>query len=79
MDELLKIIAVALKLPIGDIAPSTSMKNNAAWDSLAHMEIIIGIEEHYQIVLDGDEIADMVSVAAIIDQLRKRSLLDNGA
>ncbi|WP_300454990.1 acyl carrier protein [Accumulibacter sp.] len=79
MDELLKLIATALKLPIGDIAPATSMKTCAAWDSLAHMEIVIGIEEHYRIVLDGDEIADMVSVAAIVDQLRKRGLLDHGA
>ena len=40
------------------------------------MELVISIEEHYQIVLDGDQIADMTSLAAIIGLLRQKGLLD---
>jgi acyl carrier protein len=53
------------------------MKSTAAWDSLAHMDLVISIEEHYQITLDGDQIADMTSVAAIVEQLQQRGLLRN--
>jgi acyl carrier protein len=79
MTELLALIAAALKLPPTAIEPGTSMKNTPAWDSLAHMELIIGIEERYRVVLDADEIADMTSVASIIGQLAKRGLVDDAA
>ncbi|QKS31043.1 MAG: Acyl carrier protein [Accumulibacter sp.] len=79
MTELLALIAAALKLPPVSIEPGTSMKNTPAWDSLAHMELIIGIEERYRVVLDADEIADMTSVASIIGQLAKRGLVDDAA
>ena len=76
MNELLRLVASALKLSVGDIDPGMTMKTTATWDSLAHMELVISIEEHYQIVLDGDQIADMTSLAAIIGLLRQKGLLD---
>lgn len=76
MNELLRLVASALKLSVGDIDPGMTMKTTAAWDSLAHMELVISIEEHYQIVFDGDQIADMTSLAAIIGLLRQKGLLD---
>ncbi|MBN8454898.1 acyl carrier protein [Accumulibacter sp.] len=79
MTELFALIAAALKLPPTAIEPGTSMKNTPAWDSLAHMELIIGIEDRYRVVLDADEIADMTSVASIIGQLAKRGLVDDAA
>lgn len=79
MNELFQLIAAALKLPPAAIEPETSMKNTPAWDSLAHMELIIGIEERYQVLLDADEIADMTSVARIIGQLAKRGLVGDAA
>jgi len=79
MTELFALIAAALKLPPTATEPGTSMKNTPAWDSLAHMELIIGIEDRYRVVLDADEIADMTSVASIIGQLAKRGLVDDAA
>lgn len=77
MNQLFTIIASALKLPSSEIDLCTAMKSTAAWDSLAHMDLVISIEEHYQITLDGDQIADMTSVAAIVEQLQQRGLLRN--
>jgi acyl carrier protein len=77
MNQLFTIIASALKLSSSEIDLCTAMKSTAAWDSLAHMDLVISIEEHYQITLDGDQIADMTSVAAIVEQLQQRGLLRN--
>lgn len=79
MDELFRLIAAALKLPVGAIDLATSMKTTEAWDSLAHMELVISLEEHYQIMLEADQIAQMTSVAAVVEQLRQRGLLDDEA
>lgn len=75
MNDLFKLIATALKLPATDIGPGTAMKTTAAWDSLAHMELVLGIEAHYQIMLEADEITAMTSVATIIERLRTRGLV----
>ncbi len=79
MNELFRLIAAALKLPVGAIDLATSMKTNEAWDSLAHMELVISLEAHYRIMLEADQIAEMTSVAAIVDQLRQRGLLGDEA
>ena len=77
--ELFRLIAAALKLPLSAIDLTTSMQTTEAWDSLAHMELIISLEEHYRIMLEADQIAEMTSVAAVVDQLRERGLLDDEA
>ncbi|HMV04162.1 MAG TPA: acyl carrier protein [Accumulibacter sp.] len=78
-NELFRLIAAALKLPLSAIDLTTSMQTTEAWDSLAHMELIISLEEHYRIMLEADQIAEMTSVAAVVDQLRQRGLLDDEA
>ncbi|HNB66818.1 acyl carrier protein [Accumulibacter sp.] len=78
-NELFRLIAAALKLPLSAIDLTTSMQTTEAWDSLAHMELIISLEEHYRIMLEADQIAEMTSVAAVVDQLRERGLLDDEA
>ncbi len=50
------------------------MENTEAWDSLAHMDVILSIEQHYGINLDGDEIADMQSVQAIANVLKSKGV-----
>ena len=50
------------------------MENTDAWDSLAHMDVILSIEQHFAVNLEGDEIADMQSVAAIINVLKTKGV-----
>ena len=50
------------------------MENTEAWDSLAHMDVILSIEQHYNINLEGDEIADMQSVQAIANTLKAKGV-----
>lgn len=75
MNELFPLIATALKLSTTVITLDSTMKTTSAWDSLAHMELIINIEDHYQIMLEADEIVAMTSVAAIVEQLTQRGLV----
>lgn len=74
MNQLKTLISAALKIPADGISEATAMTNTSKWDSLAHMDLILSVEEHYKINLEGDEIADMVSVAAIADTLRGKGI-----
>ncbi|MBL8517742.1 MAG: acyl carrier protein [Betaproteobacteria bacterium] len=76
MEELLLIVAKCLRLPRDSVGMDLTMASTGKWDSLAHMDLILAIEERYQIQLDGDEIADLTSVSAIARLLRGKGLLE---
>jgi acyl carrier protein len=49
----------------GDLPDDTRLRNFKDWDSMAHMLFITRLEESYDIVLTGDEIATMETVGDI--------------
>lgn len=74
MIALKALIATALNVPAANVLDTTTMEETPAWDSLAHMDVILSIEKHYDINLEGDEIADMLSVAAIAFILKQKGV-----
>lgn len=54
-----------LGLDVGDIQPSTSRANTAAWDSLKHIEVVMALEAEFDISLSVEEIEGLNSVADI--------------
>jgi acyl carrier protein len=41
------------------------------WDSVGHMRLIAAIEQHYEIMLDTDDVLDLSSLAKAVEILRK--------
>ena len=39
------------------------------WDSMKHMQLIIGVEEKFHISLSGDEIASLVTLQDLINKI----------
>lgn len=74
MIALKALIATALNVPVASVLDTTTMEETPAWDSLAHMDVILSIEKHYDINLEGDDIADMLSVAAIAGILKQKGV-----
>ncbi len=59
------ILARALDIESEGIAADDDMNSLEKWDSLAHMRLILSLEEAYNIEVDADHIVDLVSVQAI--------------
>lgn len=57
-----KIFSEVFILPETSVVDSLALSDIPTWDSLAHMMLIVRLEETYQIQFTGDEIADMKSV-----------------
>lgn len=57
-----KIFSEVFFLPESSVVDSLALSEIPTWDSLAHMMLIVQIEEAYQIQFTGDEIADIKSV-----------------
>lgn len=69
-----KIFAEVFAIPEASIDDSLALSDIPTWDSLAHMTLIVRLEETYQIQFTGDEIADIKSVGDV-----RAALLAHGA
>jgi acyl carrier protein len=55
------------------IAPDTSQRNLKAWDSLAHIRLISGIENEFDIQFSLAEIEQISSVQQFVQLIGERS------
>jgi len=67
-------IQSALKLSDGDaaaIGPDTTAAQLPGWTSMAHLELVLAIENRFAVMFEAEEIAELASVAAILSALAK--------
>ena len=72
MQEAKRILADALRLDCSRISDEATMRDLPQWDSLAHMELIVLVEENLRTTLSMDEIMDMTSVTGLARILASR-------
>lgn len=69
-----KIFSEVFLLPELSVVDSLQLRDIPSWDSLAHMMLIVRVEETYQIQFSGDEIADTRSVGDLRAALRAHGI-----
>ena len=65
--RLTALIASALELPPAAIGPDASMETLEQWDSLAHLNICLAVQECFDVVLDMETIATATSVRGLLE------------
>jgi acyl carrier protein len=60
-----EVLAVIIDAPIEEISDQASMDDLENWDSLAQMNLVIALEEEFQIEIPDDEVGTMVSIPLI--------------
>ena len=68
-----RILAEVLELDPGAVAAEASTASLEAWDSIAHLNLILALEQELGVAIPPEEMADLTSVAALaarIDELR---------
>ena len=73
MEQLKKIMADVLRMREEEVTDNLSIKDTDKWDSLKHMELVVTIEQTFDIRLTANEIVSMVNMSEI-----KRVLKDKG-
>ena len=68
------VLSEVLQMPVAAITDDLTMKDVDAWDSLKHMELIVALEQSFDIQLSFDEIVAMQSVSQIKRVLRERGV-----
>ena len=64
-----KVLAEQLEVDPGLITPETDIIDDLGADSLDLVELVMSLEEHYDIVLTDDKTANVRTVGQVVDML----------
>ena len=67
-EAFMKDLAEVLEVGIGDLKDQFELSNDV-WDSLTIVSTIALIDEHFEIVVDGGDLADCSSIKALIEKI----------
>ena len=70
-EKLQKIIAEVLNLSEEEIRPDSTFVDELGADSLDVFQIIMGIEEEFDIEIDNEEAEKITTVQDAVDQIKK--------
>lgn len=70
-EKLQKIIAEVLNLSAEEIRPDSTFVDDLGADSLDVFQIIMGIEEEFDIEIDNEEAEKITTVQDAVDQIKK--------
>lgn len=70
-EKLQAIIADVLNVPKDDITPETTFVDDLCADSLDIFQIIMGIEEEFDIEIDNEEAEKITTVQDAVEQIKK--------
>ena len=68
-DQVQHVISTTLKVTPDKISRETSDKDLASWDSIAHVNLMMGLEQTFDVLLEVEEFAQLTSVPAILEYL----------
>lgn len=65
-------VAEHFEVPVDTITRDTSAEDVEGWDSVAHVELVLGLEEDYGIEFEPAELTAMNDVGALIDIIARK-------
>lgn len=71
-ERIKKVFSNVFNLDIETINNESSPDNIESWDSLKHMNLILALEEEFEIEFDEQEIVDSMSYALIVHILKSK-------
>ena len=67
-------IAEQLNCEAGDITAETSFKDDLGADSLDLFELVMALEDEYNIEIPAEDLTDMTTVGAVMDYLKDKGV-----
>jgi acyl carrier protein len=64
-EKIKSVMAAVFELPVDQIDDDASPDNIESWDSLKHMNLVVALEEEFDIKFDYNEITEMLNLKLI--------------
>ena len=74
LEEMREIIADQLNCDAETITEETSFKDDLGADSLALFELVMALEEKYEIEIPSEELAELTTVGSVMNYLKEKGV-----
>ncbi len=75
-DQLVELVAETLNLSADQISAQAGADDIEAWDSLAHINLMMSLEQSFGLRLEVEDFQRLTSVPAMIQYLAEQGLVD---
>lgn len=65
IQQIKEVLSAVIDVPLEEIMDDASMDELEAWDSLAQMNLVIALEEEFDITIPDEEVGTMLSLPLI--------------
>ena len=74
LEKMSEMIAEQLNCEAGDITAETSFKDDLGADSLDLFDLVMALEDEYNIEIPAEDLTDMTTVGAVMDYLKDKGV-----
>lgn len=74
LEEMREMIAEQLNCEESSITESTSFKDDLGADSLDLFELVMALEEKYEVEIPSEELAELTTVVAVMEYLKNKGV-----
>lgn len=67
IDRVREVVAATLKLPVDRVGADAAIDVLPEWDSVAHVNLMMSIEQEFDLFLEVEDFARLTSVEAIAE------------
>jgi acyl carrier protein len=64
-DRIKNTMSIVFEVPLEDIKEDSSTDNIENWDSLRHLNLILGLEEEFEVSIPDEEVGNLVNFKLI--------------
>ena len=66
IERIKEVLSAVIDVPIEQISDNASMDDIESWDSLAQMNLVIALEDEFQLVIPDEEVGTLISIQLIL-------------
>ena len=74
LEEMKEMIAEQLNCEESSITETTSFKDDLGADSLDLFELVLALEEKYEVEIPSEELAELTTVGAVMEYLKNKGV-----
>lgn len=75
-ERLREAVAATLNVPEESIKPESANDDVAAWDSLGQVNLMMTLEQTFDLTLDVEDFSKLTSIPAILEYLKGQGIQD---
>lgn len=74
LEKLIEIVAEQLHVEETEVKPETDFKTDLRADSLDLFELVMALEEKYEVEIPSEELAELTTVGAVMEYLKNKGV-----